>query len=545
MKKQFRLLILPFLTLFLSGFLSLYAEEAELDPDSSFDQKGSKYYKITSKGIPLLSSVEATLDQQPNILIQKEQTNFTQGAYEEQSGAFDSFLRPSLTRSRANTPLTKLNQTTFGAEKQTAKITDGTLKLDKKLRNGVTLGPQVNLTQNNTTNDLDDTSNRANVDFVITVPLLRDRGRDATGAAEMAAQKTYESSLSKYRFVSSQSILTTVTAYWNYVAAFRSLEIRKESEARAKELVDKTKILVEKEERPRADLDQLVANLADKTSSRIRTEQTLTEQKQALGFAMGIPFDKIDELPLPSESFPEPPKTNAYPSLQEKDPLIKIAIQRRGDLMESKLREKAADILRVSSKNGLLHKLDINVSGGYSGLDEGSGAHSYFDSLEENVSGFNSKVGVSYEWPFENASARGRYIQSKATLQQRKIQTYDLKRQISSKVATAILALRRTSEELRASILAYKTYEKAVQNEKEKLRLGMSTFIDVIDIDDRLLSTKLQHVSAHQRYAIALAQLRFETGTFFDSVEEKNSLKRDHLVTIPLRDQPLQQEPPQ
>lgn len=501
-------------------------------------------HTLTTNGIPLLSCVEATLTQQPNILIQNQQTLFNEGAYESAKGRFDVFLRPSLTRSRQNTPLSKLNQTTFGASHQTAKITNATLKLDKQLRNGVTLGPQVSAIQNNTTHDLDETTNRAQVDFVINVPLLRDRGKEATGASEMAAQKDYESSLSRYRFTSSQSILATIAAYWNYVGAERSLEIVKESEARAKELVDKTTKLIEGGEKPRADLDQLVANLADKTSSRIRAEQTLTESKQTLGFAMGIPFEEIDQLPLPSDPFPEPTE-NPYPKADEKDRLIKTAIQRRGDLNESRFKEKSAEILLTSAKNGLLHKLDLNFSAGYSGLDEGTGANAFVDSFEENVSGFNSKVGVSYEWPFANESARGQYMQSKATYQQRKIQTYDLQRKISSRVATAILALKRSSQELTSSIQAYTMYAKAVKSEKEKLRLGMSTFIDVIDIEDRLLSTKLNHVSAHQRYATALAQLRFETGSFFDYQEERNSIKPENLTSIPLRDQSDTPQTPQ
>ena len=489
-------------------------------------------HTLTPNGIPLLTCVEATLAQQPNILIQKEQTVISEGVYETEKGAFDSFLRPSLTHSQQNTPLSAFNRTAFGAQKQQARVTDAAVKLDKQLRNGISAGPQVRVTQNNTSNDLDVATNRAQVNFVINVPLLRDRGREATGAREMAAEKEYEASLARTRFTSSQSLFNTLSAYWNYVGAKKSLETLVESEARAKEILDKTKKLVDAGEKPRAELDQLSANLADKTASRIRAEQALTEQKQALGFAMGIAFEEIDTLPLPADSFPEPGE-RPYPSLEEKDPLIKTAVEKRGDLQEAKLRERSADILMISAKNGLLHKLDMNFTAGYAGLDEGTGANAFVDSFEERVSGFNSTVGVTYEWPFANASARGQYLQAKATFEQRKVQTYDLKRQICSRVATSILALKRNAEELQSSTQAYTLYAKAVKSEAEKLRLGMSTFIDVIDIEDRRLNAKLNHISAHQRYAIALAQLRFETGTFFESEGEQNTLTLADLTSIP------------
>ncbi len=491
-------------------------------------------HTLTPQGIPLLTCVEATLAQQPNILIQKEQTVINEGIYETEKGAFDTFLRPSVTHSQQNTPLSALNRATFGAQKQQARVTDAALKLDKQLRNGISAGPQVRVTQNNTSNDLDVATNRAQVNFVINVPLLRDRGREATGAREMAAEKELEASLARDRFTSSQSIFNTLSAYWNYVGAKKSLETLVESEARAKEILDKTNKLVDAGEKPRSDLDQLVANLADKTASRIRAEQSLTEQKQALGFAMGIPFEEIDTLPLPADPFPKPGE-RPYPALEEKDALIKTAVEKRGDLQEFKLKERSAEILMTSAKNGLLHKLDMNFAAGYAGLEEGTGGSAFVDAFSERVSGFNSTVGVTYELPFANASARGQYLQAKAAFEQRKIQTYDLKRQISSRVATAILALKRNAEELQSSTQAYTLYTKAVKSETEKLRLGMSTFIDVIDMEDRRLTTQLNHISAHQRYVIALAQLRFETGTFFDSEGEKNTLALADLTSIPLR----------
>lgn len=492
-------------------------------------------FKITPAGIPLMSCIELTLSQQPNILIQQATTEFNKGSYIVQQGTFDTFFNPTLNRTETNTPLSSYDSTVYEASKQNAKITQLGVDFKRKLRNGISLNPTASVTENDTSNDLEPKLSRSTVAFVVTIPLLRDFGRDATGAAEMAAERDYQASLAQLRFVTSQNILNTTLAYWNYVAAKRSVDIVKESEDRARELVEKTKLLIEKGEKPRADLDQLEANLADKTATRIRQEQTLTEAKQSLGIAIGVKFEQIDALPEPADHLPEI-SANPYPSLEEKDALIKAAWNHRGDLQSAKMQEESADILLTSAKNGLLHRLDLNLSAGYSGLSEGTGAGSFFDSVDKNISGFDSKAGVSYEWPFENRSARGTYLQARSTLKQRQLQTYDLKRKIGSRVATAILALKRSSMELTNSIQAYQLYEKAVQSEKEKLRLGMSTFIDVIDIEDRLLSTKLNHVSAHQRYANALAQLRFETGTFFTYKEEKHRILEKAFETIPLRD---------
>lgn len=505
---------------------SLFAEEED-------SLKEVKIHKINMKGIPLLTCVVSTLEQEPNILIQREETVFTEGVYQFQGGQFDWVLTPSLNYTQQNRPQTEAEKESTGTTKLTARTTDASIAVQKLLRNGVFLGPQATITQDNTDGDLLPASNRAKLDFVITVPLLRDLGREATGAQEMAAEKNYEASVAQLRFIASQSALNTIIAYWNYVAAEENVKILKASEERSRILVENTQKLVDKEEQPKANLDQVKANLADKTAQRVNAEQTLTQAQHELGLAMGIPFKEIDPLPLPSDFFPKI-SDRPYPEMTQKDSLIKAALQQRGDLDSLKLQEKGSKILLTSAKNGLLHKLDLNLSGGYSGLEEGTGASSFVDSLEENVSGFDAKAGFTYEWPFANDAARGIYLQSKATFEQNKIRTYDLARTISSRVSVAISALKRNSIELANSIKAYQYYATSVKNEKEKLYLGMSTIIDVINFEDKLLSTKLNHISAHQRYAIALAQLRFETGTLINDEEDKHSIDMASITTVPL-----------
>ena len=66
-------------------------------------------------------------------------------------------------------------------------------------------------------------------------------------------------------------------------------------------MLEKIKILIEDEERPESDIDQLFANLASKRTNRIRAEQNLLEAKQALGIAMGLSVDEISSSPLPAD----------------------------------------------------------------------------------------------------------------------------------------------------------------------------------------------------------------------------------------------------
>jgi outer membrane protein TolC len=87
-------------------------------------------------------------------------------------------------------------------------------------------------------------------------------------------------------------------------------------------------------------------------------------------------------------------------------------------------------------------------------------------------------------------------------------------------------AVTRGAQQLERATEAVRLFERAVENEEKKLRAGTSTLIDVISQRDRLTSARQSRVSAHLALAVAVARLRFETGTL------DTSDVRD-LTTIP------------
>jgi outer membrane protein TolC len=80
------------------------------------------------------------------------------------------------------------------------------------------------------------------------------------------------------------------------------------------------------------------------------------------------------------------------------------------------------------------------------------------------------------------------------------------------------------------SVLVYQT---AVEKERLKLKLGESTIIDLIDVDDRLTTAMETEVSARLSYAKALVQLRFETGTILSPDLKNISVSMKELTTVP------------
>lgn len=66
------------------------------------------------KGLHLLQAVGLTMALAPNILLQKEQVNNQTGVLQQNKGKFDVNLKTFISKSVNKTPLTQLDQETYG-----------------------------------------------------------------------------------------------------------------------------------------------------------------------------------------------------------------------------------------------------------------------------------------------------------------------------------------------------------------------------------------------------------------------------------------------
>ena len=70
---------------------------------------------------------------------------------------------------------------------------------------------------------------------------------------------------------------------------------------------------------------------------------------------------------------------------------------------------------------------------------------------------------------------------------------------------------------LNNSEISYNEYVKAFENEELKFKQGLTTLLNLIQIQDRLTYAHASYISAKSQFAQALAQLRYETGTLIGS----------------------------
>ena len=208
------------------------------------------------------------------------------------------------------------------------------------------------------------------------------------------------------------------------------------------------------------------------------------------------------------------------------------ALRRRSDLLAARERRDASAILRRAADSDLKPQLDLVVIPSYTGLVEGTDPGSFFAPLYRNVPGASAEVNFTLSWPTANSQARGELVQLEAALEQSALVEDLVTRRIAADVPTALDAVSRSAEQLERATLAVRLFEQALVNEEKKLRGGTSTLIDVISQRDRLTAARQSEVSAQLALAVALLELRFETGTILP--EGEVGADPVLLTTVPL-----------
>jgi outer membrane protein TolC len=89
------------------------------------------------------------------------------------------------------------------------------------------------------------------------------------------------------------------------------------------------------------------------------------------------------------------------------------------------------------------------------------------------------------------------------------------------------------SQNAQSTVAAFQT---ALQGERDKLRLGIGSLVDILTVEDRLTGALGSEVNAILAYTSSVAQLRFATGTLIDPGQVVQTVDRDTLVTPPTPD---------
>jgi len=488
-----------------------------------------KNYHEKQKGIGIVEAIKNTISKQLDIFIQKKEIEINEANILYEKGQFDSEFEISAGFEHKDTPLTTIEELS-GINKMEIDTSSINIGYKKKNRSGITINPIFQMTRTDNTGY--QPYNNSNVLLVITIPLLKGSGIKINTANERAAEINYNIAMYDLYHKISEYVLQTTLAYWDYMASLLQFEQLSESLERARLLVEETQILINADERPASDLDQLIANLADRTASFVAGRQALTEARLNLGHAIGDDPKNYKNITFLNDNFSIFNINETNINISENE-LINESLTKRFDYNALKQREKYFKIQLELAEDNLKHQLDINLNFGYSGQDEGHNIKYYFSSLTHNVPGYNCSFQINMNWPYENNLAYAVLYEKKAGYDQSVLLTKQLETSIKTKIMIALSGINNSKMEIIKARESVKSYKIVSDNEKIKFKLGISTLIDLITTEDRLTNALRNEISAYQNYAQYIAKLRFETGTIVKLNDYNILIDLNNLITIP------------
>ena len=498
------------------------------------------YAQTTIEG-SLVNLASLTLDKSPIIKQNRLLINQAEANYRTQRSIFDYELSSGFSLSRNKLTLFDADpRSSILSEKLEVNNTGISLGLQKRFRTGLIANISTEysgVSDNfplNSFNEQVGANIRNHVTATtlsLTQPLLRGNRKRVVTAFEKAAQLSIESAKEDNELNNAFEILQMGNAYWQYVGAYENLQIFEANESRVRNVLDITQELVKADKRPEGDLLQIQADIADQERQTTVARQNFYNSKINLGRVVGISEIESKKIGDPLDRFP----TTNDKGIQVED-MIALARKNRTDISAVTLNQEGLDLQRKAAKNSRLPQLDLTGFFTYQGEASDGGVEQFFGALG-NRPGRNQVAGVRLNFfiPVNNNRAKADFALSEIAVQDQQI-TYDnLVRNIDLNVSIALNNLENTTEIVKKAKESLDFSQQVFNNEQVKFQNGMTTLLNLILFQDRLTFAYLEYLRAEQQYAVALLNLRFETGTLLvtDENSTTRTLEKETFYTIP------------
>jgi outer membrane protein TolC len=481
------------------------------------------YAQATDTRLGLLEACQRALEANLQLALQRQQLQASRGALMQNRGAFDTVLNSSLSSNRKLSPLTEEIQQATGLPYLRNETVQGEVGFSRLLRSGIRMAPTLQFSHASDNQSQPVPVDTATVNLQVIFPLARNRGNPMASIKEQAASLEEQAAVHDVQHSLAQVLATTATAYWRYQGALQTLSAYRDAEKRATDMLESVRALASIDVVPRVQVQDALSNLSSRSVARIGQERAVAQARQELAQAMGTPaqaltaeFSLADPLPDVADDAP----TTAEPGSSES--LIGMGLANRADL-------RAAQA-RLEQQRGLLDgwraqqrpQVDLVVGVGYSGAKLGAGVGAIVSPLR-SPAGPSASVSLQYQFPHDNLEARGAALQAQAALEQQRLRTEDVRRQITSGVIVGQQNLKSAMQQFQEAGTGMRAAQAAHEGARDRLRVGVGSVLDSLQAEDRYISAVISRISAQVALASAIAELRYATGTF---IHPEQSLSR-------------------
>ncbi|MFC1888702.1 TolC family protein [Thermodesulfobacteriota bacterium] len=384
----------------------------------------------------------------------------------------------------------------------------------------------------------------------IVQPLLRGGGPAFGGSRVALAENLKLLSIEAYEKLVAELVAAVETSYWDLVFAGENLQVKKDSLALARSLLEDNKNLIDIGAMAPTDIHLSETRVAQREEEVLLSENAVFEMEDRL-----IKLVDIDPASIPAGTRLIP---SDRPVIEEVEIDLEDGIERaceaRPEIRSARLDLKNKELGLGIAENALLPELSIVGGVALSGLaghstpfdplelldpypriqsflrifDEHFGfdreaadnlSGGYGDSIEELFTGDNRSwnIGLRLSVPLGNRTARGQYARAKLEYRQALLTAHSLERQIALEIRQAIRHVESAGKRIDTTRSATTLAGSQLDAEEKKRRLGLSTNFRVLQAQEDLSLARTAELKSRIDYLKARIRLELVTAALLDS----------------------------
>ncbi|EDY83939.1 outer membrane efflux protein [Verrucomicrobiia bacterium DG1235] len=388
----------------------------------------------------------------------------------------------------------------------TGRDASGEIGIRQTLATGTDV--EVSLEQDRSLSNRTPEQQEARLGLSVTQSLLRGFGPSVNLASIRQAQMDTLASQYELRGFTEAFVAEVETAYWQYVLAREEITIFKSSLELARRERDEIAGRIEVGSLSQTDGALSRGEVARRESALIDANARLDAQRFRLVRLLNANLDGDIDFQIDAISNPDVD----HEPLHEIEARIDLALTKRPDLNEAKLRLAQDRLETVVTRNGLLPRLDLFVTLGKTGY-----ADTFLDSFENiQEDSYDVTAGLRFNHFLGNAATRGRDLLARANREQAADAVLNHEQIVRLDVRLAANEVERARQQIEATAEIRLHLAETVQGEVERLKVGSTTALQVAAARRDLLASRIQEVEALISYRLALIDLYLAEGSLLE-----------------------------
>lgn len=453
--------------------------------------------------LSLNEAVFSALERNRGLAVQRLDTEMTRTAIDEQRAAFDPLVSGSLSNTDR---LGKQIMQTGALGDNVSNRTDGTIDWSSLSPSGTKTSLSLTGSRARSARAPNLFGTRLGLD--LTHPLRRDAGKTVNLIEVHQAELDFKASRHELEGFVLVLAAEVEKKYWDFFLATRELDIVLESHRLAVMQLEETHKKITLGSIPESEIAAAEAEVALREEGIIDAQSSLESARIALlritNPGSGSFWDfELNLTDVPNMKDPQIANAREH---------VELALEKRPELLQSRVLLEKGELDCVQTKNGLLPRLDFFLSLGKSGY-----AQTFEKSASElGMKAYDLAAGLEFELTPGRRAARMRDERARLSVVRQKEALQNLCQLVQEEVLTAYLEVQRSHQQMKATAKTVEKQKEKLRVEEIKFSLGKTTAFQVAQAQRDVADSQTAQLKAHIGYMNALTNLWRFDGTLCD-----------------------------